>query len=177
MNYEHYIALGADFIDMDDSLEHYGVKGMKWGTRKRSNNQTTVASSGGGGGAVDPSKLALDNFYRTVGKDISKIQALGASKGQSRTARGAAFCESMIADQGKKSAKSLKEKLKGAYKAASNFISNLFGKKTTKKLNIASSAKSNLERINRSVGINVIKASKSRAGRSAGLTDSLRRRT
>lgn len=45
MNLEHYIALGADFIDMDDSLEHYGVKGMKWEHKNRSSQKSETRSS------------------------------------------------------------------------------------------------------------------------------------
>lgn len=44
MTMEHYIALGASFIDMDDTLEHYGVKGMKWGKNR---NTGTPYGSGG----------------------------------------------------------------------------------------------------------------------------------
>lgn len=42
---EHYIALGAEFIDMDNSLEHYGVKGMKWGHKNRSSQRSGIRAS------------------------------------------------------------------------------------------------------------------------------------
>lgn len=115
MTQEKTMALGADFIDnvfggSRDSLEHHGVKGMKWGTRnatdsipvnarltKDTQNGIVVSKSsggdGGGGGGGDG------------GKDIAAPKDSNTSETPAERARRFKVADEFLKSKGKADAK------------------------------------------------------------------------
>lgn len=177
MNLEHYIAIGAEFIDMDDTLEHYGVKGMKWGrTTARSKTPTTsrinISTVATGGGANDI-KNTLNDIGAKVNRDIFEKQLATVDK--HRRARAAQLCDSIVAKNKNTPISAVKNAFKSAGKWIGDKISSLTKKSQPRlKQKLSPKFEASAKSADKFV-TQLFRAKKSRKGRSEGLTDSVRK--
>lgn len=59
---------------MEDVLQHFGVKGMKWGVKRDNDDSSSDGSSGGGGGGPDEDEEEfLQNLLDTLGVKLEDL--------------------------------------------------------------------------------------------------------
>lgn len=99
------------FDDVDDFLEHHGIKGMKWGIRRERGPGGTVG--GNPVNAKDPRKLSDSDLRAAVNRmqlerQFKELQ--GNTGNSTRTAKGVDFTKDFLASQGKKQLRRVADK-------------------------------------------------------------------
>lgn len=71
------------YKDIDDTLQHFGVKGMKWGVKNdNTDSQDNSMSGGGGGGSEDEDlKKKLEDLLNKMGLKFNSLDDAIKAKG------------------------------------------------------------------------------------------------